>query len=420
MKKNQTMRQAISLTGGTKNRVVESHPFQCAHCGFHGSKHVNSCRSCGVQTHVQCLAMETCQMCETKVEGVCQLCLVADPAVSSSTSTDRLSKCITHYGREWVEWDDGNEEDFLPHVDWDVVQPLTRVPAASLPDGGRRRMQTTSPDGRRYVSLPHVVHTWCAHSLFGCVDGDWENLHACLDRPPKHVYGMAGEWPKGRATHETHACVFCGSCQGWLTFCAFHLSQKAGCSRCRASHDDVPEKKRASHAFHPSCAVWAGMQRVLRPVRVPGRQGVHNLVGMVCFRNKDWRSLQLEHLKMWLDSLSGFNSFLDGYRETRGEDVDAHGPFKGERYSRKRKERVKILDVREEEGDVRALVRREEGKEAWEAWEQVEGTEEAARFLRRVGREEEWLLSFVRDLPDDEEERARYVRRHATQIVVSE
>ena len=80
---------------------------------------------------------------------------------------------------------------------------------------------------------------------------------------------------RSRATFQTHRCVFCGEEQGWVTFCFYHMSKKAGCTVCRAG-SSLPERLLTFHAFHPSCAVWHGMQRIMR------KEGC----GMLCFRTR--------------------------------------------------------------------------------------------------------------------------------------
>ena len=182
-----------------------------------------------------------------------------------------------------------------------VYDPLT------FPDKGMRRMCAFSDDGDLLTSDVLVVHTWCAICLLQVssrtIDEWRDRILKELLVPSRVPYGIH-TMPQECCTFDTHPCVFCGDKGGWTTFCFYHLSKKAGCRLCR-SGTDVPARLVTKHSFHPSCAVWAGMQRLSR------KEGF----GMLCAQNKTFRSQHCPHLKEWLDFVPGINEFLPGHNK---------------------------------------------------------------------------------------------------------
>ena len=103
----------------------------------------------------------------------------------------------------------------------------------------------------------------------------------------------------------------------------FHHLMPSGCECCA---DSLSPRTFSSVAVHPSCAVRLGMVRMCRDHRA----------GVVCQRNRDWRSYGVRRLKPWLCYLSGMNMHLDGWEAVEAEHLmpdDASSPLKGDCFS---------------------------------------------------------------------------------------
>ena len=311
--------RAMLSVGGAYNEVLEEHPNMCHHCGFYAVPVTHRCERCGIQYHEGCgpsLAPDgLCDMCQGGGRAKfpsCYLCDVPDPA-ARVCGTDRLNLRLVYHGMHWRP----ATSDESAELDGDTVRLPSGCAVASrlrarggsmfhfkeLPHEGRHRMSVEVQGVGTFVSVPFVVHSWCAACLFDVdCSQDVDDYGNECDWRTRLVQKMfsCGSSPVGTmeqpVTRGGAACQFCGSDSGWLTYCSYHLSHKAGCTRCRADRDPTV----SMHAFHPSCAVRFGMQRMVR-------QGRH---GMFCARNKKWRGQKLQSLKYWLGMTSGINHDL--------------------------------------------------------------------------------------------------------------
>lgn len=313
-------RPALRMVGGRHNVVVEWHTDTCQHCGAYATPADRRCTQCQVQTHSQCIPTNEdgrCDMCTHQLDeatALCALCERVDPPLVRPDSTDRLVKQVVCFGRTWTHPGVMNLLEDEAHLQQEgylfleeyIDETKTYDPRVFPGEGGHKMCARSScgPDGRLVVSEPTVVHTWCAICLFQVspsLRGEWKDTLLDNLRHPRQIpFGTAKNLDRS-ATWRTHACVFCNSREGWTTFCLYHLTMKAGCVGCRDG-PALPCRMKSSHAFHPSCAVWAGMQRIIRS------EGC----GMLCSRNKDFRAARMRHLKPWLDFPSGINEMLPG------------------------------------------------------------------------------------------------------------
>lgn len=319
----------MDLVHGAQCRVLERHPRACQHCGFAGFSADARCGTCGVQVHSACLTLAdgTCDECRHDVHtSVCQLCLCDDPPTTGvAGETDRLTKTVVYHGRWW------KRADRPPDGYRRVVERLNKQVSAvfrpeELPFDGKHPM-AVCVEGTWYVSIPLVVHTWCAQCLFQVSPVDDEAWTTTIvDRMESPVrlscatFDIAQQL--GRATFETHPCVFCDAQEGWTTFCLYHLTKQAGCVRCGDRH----EQTTCHRAFHPSCAVRAGMQRILR-----WKEGF----GMLCYHNKNFRGQHFPPpLRKNLDWCSGINERLCSppFAGCVLHDVPSDAPNKGRKH----------------------------------------------------------------------------------------
>ena len=286
----------VDCTGGARNAVVESHPSLCHHCGFVGDRDLQVCTACHIQAHDDCLRFREDGRCDAcyhalgdEDDAVCVLCRKRDPACSSPHATDRLTKYVVYFGRTWSPGEVGDEGvDVTGSLVSTLLSedPSRTFRPSQLPEDGQRRMTVTLEDGTVLRSDPFVVHTWCLNALFqmvtphvplrtGEVEDYWHALLEELDAPTRQAFGVPGG---ATCTFETHPCLVCRETTGYLTFCVHHLSH--GCQRCRMRG----EARRTVKAFHPSCAVWAGMQRLVRPAAPDGMlcDGQRHMAAHLC------------------------------------------------------------------------------------------------------------------------------------------
>lgn len=319
--------RAMRTVGGARNEVLQSHPNMCHHCGFHAVPVSNVCVLCGIQYHHGCGPClpdgGRCDMCEGGGRDRfpdCFLCETPCAMWACTTSTDRLNVRLVYHGMQWrrARASDPVASDVidLSPDSWVGVQlrrnPRRRFLPRELPERGRRRMRVVIEGQGALESVPMVVHSWCAHCLFDvdCIDEGDEGSDGGQERGSEALSGWretllrrmysCGSRDYGTAsfpvTRGGVRCQFCGSDAGWLTFCSYHLTVEAGCDLCR----DSTCLEVSRHAFHPSCAVRYGMQRMIR--------SGHG--GMFCARNRVWRAQRLNHLNMWLGMASGINHDL--------------------------------------------------------------------------------------------------------------
>jgi len=81
-----------------------------------------------------------------------------------------------------------------------------------------------------FESTPMVVHSWCVSCLFqiSVLDDDWkERLLALMFSCPKLQFGTREQ----SVSRGGVSCQFCGKDNGWLTFCMYHNTHRAGLDR---------------------------------------------------------------------------------------------------------------------------------------------------------------------------------------------
>ena len=303
--------RALVTVGGARNEVLREHPNTCHHCGFYPVPVDRRCVECGIQYHAACgppmSARGRCEICEgggRRKFPSCFLCDVPCDVDAPATSTDRLSLRIVYHGLCWrrARTDRVPADVLVLGSDSTVARRLGADAAArflpdELPEGGERRMRVAVEGVGAFVSVPLVVHSWCALCLFDvdCSGETAEWREALLTR-----MFSCGSLPYGTAVAPTTwggaPCQFCGSDKGWLTFCFYHLEHAAGCDQCRDPDDETLSR----HAFHPSCAVRYGMQRLVRD----------GAAGMVCGRNRSWHARRMPGLRPWIGLPSGINDDL--------------------------------------------------------------------------------------------------------------
>jgi hypothetical protein len=335
--------QAKRMVGGSKNTIVEWHTKTCHHCGVYGIPANNHCKECNISAHDQCITFNDglCDMCQLNVSQMtpCILCGQSDPVNLRDDSTDRLLKKVVCFGRTWTNATNDSYDIEQSHVQQrleaqgyifvnGVFEEHVIYDPRTLPHAGKDKMFARSKNGDTFiVSDPLVVHTWCALCLFQVspsLEHEWKDtILNELRSPTKLPFGSSMN-PTKRATFQTHKCVFCNEQEGWTTFCFYHMSKKAGCTVCRDG-PDLPARWKTLHAFHPSCAVWYGMQRIMR------KEGC----GMLCFRNKVFRAQHMRRLEPWLEFPSGINECLPGILELEGTDLIPEDgvTFKGDRFA---------------------------------------------------------------------------------------
>ena len=314
--------------------MVEFHSKACQHCGVYGVPADMVCKVCSIHAHEQCLQFVdgTCPMCYNGLNSnvfTCSLCLCDDP-ISANTrvdSTDRMSKCVICFGVTWSYSKKSVQELVLEgytEIRETGIKVGTSHNPTTLPFKGSKKMVCVDGDQLSLTSDPLVVHSWCAICLFQKTpdyEAEWKDfILNKIQNPTQVFFGLTNNpHPDLRSTVGTHTCIFCGKGEGWMTFCLYHMSKSQGCDLCRDGHV-LPMKLKTSKAFHPSCAVWSGMQRISR------QEGF----GMLCTRNKDWRANHMRPLKSWLGYPSGINEFLIGTMTPT--DLIPEGSLKGERY----------------------------------------------------------------------------------------
>lgn len=315
----------MDLVNGCDCKVVEAHPDVCQHCGFYGFAADERCSGCGIQTHRQCLAMDgMCDICRHGIHDMrCQLCHCEDvPCMGSRGETDRLTKVVVYHGRWWKRAD-----AFVQDYHHVVVGLCKDVSGTfrpdELPDEGSRPMAVCITD-QWYVSIPLVVHTWCGQCLFQVSPtqhDEWKRVIVeRMEVPIRIEHGCLAVTNQERSSFETHECAFCGHLCGWTTFCIYQQTKKAGCVRCGERDDQTM----CNTFFHPSCAVWAGMQRIVRL-----KEGS----GMVCYHNKNFCRQHFDRSQhLYTVHLSGIHEMLGDVKACSIDTVPVDALQKGRRY----------------------------------------------------------------------------------------
>lgn len=316
------------LTSGCRNPIVLDHPGMCHHCGFIVGEDVVSCEGCGVRAHASCVRMTDgrCDACRFDLsEGVCAICQQPE-GVEEQHDAQRLIKCLVHHGHQWTEVDESTPVRSV-HLSsaHEVSQrlandPGVRIPHDILPLQGSEPMSLQRPDGRRMESRPLVVHSWCAQCAFQQmipeerpvedVDASWRCVVENLLRPCVEPYATVLTANKV-ATMAPVPCVFCDQVCGHKSFCISHLhcTHDKGCATCHWSL----RPSITYLCFHPSCAVRAGMRRVI----LPDASGA----GMMCIPSslkfirdhnpvRDRRSFLSQTVCFWMEACSGIHCDL--------------------------------------------------------------------------------------------------------------
>lgn len=302
------------LTAGRLNRVVCDHPNMCHHCGFLVGE-TKECKTCGVRAHPTCVAFtdDECDACRHDLHSeVCRVCGREDAA--DDCDARRLIKCLAFHG---FEWSSETEHDGVSVPD-DVARTLSpeaRLTPDVLPYGGTRPMSATLADGRRVYSRPLVVHSWCAQCAFQQVipfdrptpdTSAWRRLTDNLCAPSTEEFGTAHCAP-ACATVSRNPCVFCDDFSGYRTFCLAHTTSTSsrGCATC---HWDM-RPHLTYRCFHPSCAVRAGMRRVVSDDAGSGMMCDASSCALIKRHNpvRDRRSLLSASTMFWLEACSGIH-----------------------------------------------------------------------------------------------------------------
>ena len=337
----------IMLTGGSHNRVLCSHSLMCHHCGYiGGGEPINSCTGCGLQTHGDCVPPfqeGVCDACRHP-GGTCEICGVHDGIEDDRDSTNRLVPLIVFHGRRWSLGDDG-ERECLPN-DSEVasrlaLDPTTTFHPSQLPNGMGYRPMRVEVNGVMYLSHPMFVHSWCTQSVFQfnpapTMSPLWNPIVDAIDGPRRSEYAEANTQYKMGVINTSSGCAFCGSSRGFQIFCYGHTNSCRGCNNC--NWHIRPHLSYTS--FHPSCAVRAGMYRVVHPV--DGGSGMMCYKSMSSFlpkvhklkRTRD-TSARVRRIERWLEQCSGFNMDIASNIDpsTIGMDVSQTLPVIGGRYS---------------------------------------------------------------------------------------
>ena len=312
----------ILLTGGTHNRVLCSHSHMCHHCGYIGGGEVaNVCSECGIKTHSSCIPPfkeGVCDGCKFPDEEPCEVCCIA--CNTSTEDVDRLVPLVAFHGRRWTRGMD-DTRPCLPE-DCEIAQrlridPETRFQPSQLPEGesGCEPMRIVVDDVS-YLSHPMMVHSWCVQSVFQFIpaptgSSSWQSVVESIDAPRHCAFAETSTQCKMGGINSAFPCAFCDSSKGFQVFCYGHTNSSRGCTNCNwciRPHFTYT-------SFHPSCAVRAGMYRIIDPV--DGGSGMMCRKSMSSFlpkvhrmqRTRQTRS-RVQRVERWLEQSSGFHMDL--------------------------------------------------------------------------------------------------------------
>lgn len=310
----------ILLTGGTHNRVLCSHSTMCHHCGYIGGGETpNVCSECGIRTHEGCVPRfhgGVCDGCTFPDYDCCEVCRVSN-ATPTSDDVDRLVMIAAFHGRRWTRGED-DERPCLAE-DCEIAQRLSLDPEtlfqpSHLPEGfvGCEPMRVLV-DGVSYLSHPMMVHSWCVQSVFQfhpapTGSSSWQSVVESIDAPRQGSFAEASTQCKMGLINTASPCAFCDSREGHQVFCYGHTNSSRGCVNC--NWNLRPHFTYTS--VHPSCAVRAGMYRVIDPV--DGGSGMMCRKSMSAFLPKVHRlqrtrqtSSRVQRVERWLEQSSGFH-----------------------------------------------------------------------------------------------------------------
>ena len=313
----------ILLTGGTHNRILCSHSNMCHHCGYiGGGETTNVCSECNIRTHEGCVPPFTggmCDGCKFPGHGCCEVCRVSDDT-PSSYDVDRLVTIAAFHGRHWTRGED-DSRPCLPEnceiAQWLSLDVETRFQPSHIPEGftGCEPMRVMV-DGVSYLSHPMMVHSWCVQSVFQFHPAptgspSWQSVVESIDGPRMGSFAETSTQSKMGVVNTASPCAFCGSCEGHQVFCYGHTNSSRGCTNC--NWNLRPHFTYTS--VHPSCAVRAGMYRVIDPV--DGGSGVMCRKSMSSFLPRVHRlqrtretSSRIQRVERWLEQSSGFHMDL--------------------------------------------------------------------------------------------------------------
>mgnify|MGYP006079547057 FL=1 len=300
----------------------------CHHCGYIGGGEIeNVCSECGVRAHTVCIPTfkeGICDGCKFHHDGPCEICGVHCNNAPSE-DVDRLVSLVVFHGRRWTRGEDDTRP--LLSEDCEIAQrlsldPETRFQPSQLPEGftGSEPMRV-AVYGVSYLSQPMMVHSWCVQSVFQfhpapTGSSSWQAVVESIDAPTQRTFAETSTQCKLGGINASSPCVFCNSSNGFQVFCYGHMNSSRGCKNC--NWNLRPHFTYTS--FHPSCAVRAGMYRVVDPA--DGGSGMMCRKSMPSFlprmhrlqRTRQTRS-RVQRVERWMEQSSGFHmdisSFID-------------------------------------------------------------------------------------------------------------
>lgn len=312
----------ILLTGGTHNRILCAHADVCHHCGYiGGGRATNVCATCGKRTHNECVPAfkaGICDECHHPGE-MCAICGIDhDDRDVSVDAMDRLVMVTAFHGRCWSS--SSFEEPGCIRIpsDSEVAQRLSQDKTSTfkpsqLPEGMGGEPMSVVVDGVLYVSRPMMVHSWCAQNVFQMNPAPtgstaWNAIVDSIDAPPCKEFAESSVQHKLGGINPVSGCSFCGSLEGFQVFCYGHMNSCRGCSNCNWSIR--PHLSYTS--FHPSCAVRAGMYRIIDAT--DGGSGLMCHKSMAKFLPKVHKmkrnrcsSARVQRVERWLEQSGGFH-----------------------------------------------------------------------------------------------------------------
>ena len=281
------------------------------------------CSDCGCQAHADCVPTfegGVCDACRNP-DCLCEICGVSDTTGCDvpNVGVDRLISLVAFHGRRWSQ---GEDEDRVPlPEDCEMAQRLAADPdgrfqLSDLPDGMGSVPMRVVVGGVTYLSHPMMVHSWCVQSAFQMHppptgSSGWQGVAESIDAPKRCEFAETSTQHKLAVVNTVSGCAFCESSDGFQIFCYGHTNSSRGCNNC--NWHLRPNFSYTS--FHPSCAVRAGMYRVIDPV--DGGSGMMCHKSMSSFLTKVHKmqrtrkmSARIQRVERWLEQSSGFHMDL--------------------------------------------------------------------------------------------------------------
>lgn len=307
--------------------ILCDHESMCQHCGMIMDS-VKSCDTCGARAHDECVSFDNgkCDACRFHLTANdrCALCKCPERA-STDMCGGGLIRQVVYHGRHWMRDDRHHTDSLVVDSNSWVAEHVVRTQGTSplrpehLPENGTRPMHFVTEEGTQYVSIPFVVHTWCAAALYqqtprtrNSLENHWSLLIRHLDEPKRADFAETNTEPCG--VMNDSPCIFCGGTQGIKTFCQSHFLTRPGHSLSCKCHWNTC-RRISFRCFHPSCAVRKGMYRVVDPTR--GGTGMMCQSSFRCFIKTlcktKWPSNDKVNFLRTINVSSGINrNLLDG------------------------------------------------------------------------------------------------------------